>query len=145
MKAILVIVTILGLAAATTVYGAQQAAPDPQNRDQATAQEREQVQDRANVLTQAEHHEAAQDRDRTRTPDSEAAGMPGQDQDRTNQRDQTRIPGSEPSAAPQQGRDQDTLQKRDQIHTPGTMQPGARPRTAPNAGSGSSRGGGRRR
>lgn len=118
MKAILAIVTFLGLATATAVYGAQQTGPAPVNGDQATAQERDRVQDRANVLTQEEHHDAIQDRDRTRTPGS---------------------------GVPQQDRDRDTLQQRDRIHTPGTVQPGSRPRTTPNPGSGDPRGGGRRR
>jgi len=124
MKAILAIVTLLGLAAATAVYGAQQTGPAPENGEQATAQERDRLPDRTSLLTQAEHHEAVQDRDRIRTPESEPLGVPQQDRD--------------------QGRDQDTLQQRDRIHAPGTAQPAPRPRTAPKPGSGGSRGGGRR-
>jgi len=143
MKVILTFATVLGLAAATTVYGAQQTGPAQGNSDEVTAQERERSQDRVQVFTQEEHHTAAQDRDRARTPGSEASGMPQQDQDRMEQRDRTRTPGSTPGV-PQQ--DQDTIQRRDRIHTPGTAQPGSRPRTTiPNSGSGGSRGGGGRR
>ena len=143
MKAILAIVTLLGLATATTVYAAQRTSPATENPDQATVQERDPVQDRTSVLTQSEHRATIQNQDRTRTPGSEPGAEPQQGPNRMEERDRIRTPGSEPGV-PQQ--DQDTMQKRDRIHTPGTAQPGSRPRTpAPNPGSGSRGGGGRRR
>jgi hypothetical protein len=62
MKAILRFATLLGLAAAINVYGVQQTGPATENGDQAAVQERERSLDRTCVLTQAEHHATAQER-----------------------------------------------------------------------------------